>query len=98
MDWQQIAEQTPAKIEAAAAGQTPDVAPLGGETDPVDSVARCEPGRCSAVGPAVPMWDRFPPCGISLPYVGPASQPVSGSLKGFALARHEKRDAVCLMI
>jgi len=98
VDWQRIAGQTPAKIEAAAAGQTPDVAPLGGETEPVDSVARREPGRCSAVGPAVPMWDRFSPCGIRLPYVGPAFQPVSGSLKGSALARHEKRDAVCLMI
>lgn len=37
-DWQSVAEQAPAKIEAAAAGQTPDVAPLGGETEPVDSV------------------------------------------------------------
>ncbi|MBN1512773.1 MAG: tetratricopeptide repeat protein [Phycisphaerae bacterium] len=79
VDWQRIAQATPAKIEAAAAGQTPDVAPLGGETEPVDSVARRE------------LSDR-------LLLVGPAFQPVSGSLKGLALARHEKRGVVCLMI
>ena len=60
VDWQRIAEQTPAKIEAAAAGRTPDVAPLGGETEPVDSVVRRR------------LRPRPPHGGTGLLFVGPA--------------------------